>query len=188
MKITYSQNPLATIVELNEQEKKELWYKLKIENLSDDLFSAHFSLQEGKYFDLKRAREAVDPSWYCSDDKPMKVDAHVDMMLKHYVEELSGEHAGDCTCVACTCSKCLAEDMIGIQTTSGLNKYMGSTISSVFRNNKSFTCEDAIRFMENESPKITEDWHQAHIDRWTKDHNQALEWLKNYNETFLKGK
>ena len=33
MKITYNKNPLLTTVELDENEKKELWYKIKIQEM-----------------------------------------------------------------------------------------------------------------------------------------------------------
>ena len=52
MKITYNKNPLFTTVELDENEKKELWYKIKIKEMEELLFSAHFYLEE-KYFDLR---------------------------------------------------------------------------------------------------------------------------------------
>ena len=66
MKITYNKNPLLTTVELDENEKKELWYKIKIKEMEEILFSAHFYLEE-KYFDLERAKDDLDPDYYCID-------------------------------------------------------------------------------------------------------------------------
>ena len=55
MKITYNKNPLLTTVELDENEKKELWYKIKIKEMVEILFSAHFYLEE-KYYNLQKAK------------------------------------------------------------------------------------------------------------------------------------
>ena len=44
MRIVYGENPLWTSVLLNESEKKELWYRVKIAEMEDMLFSAHFHL------------------------------------------------------------------------------------------------------------------------------------------------
>lgn len=45
MKIIWQPNPLHTIVELDEWEKKELWYKVKIDEMKSRLASAHFHLK-----------------------------------------------------------------------------------------------------------------------------------------------
>ena len=129
MKITYNKNPLFTTVELDENEKKELWYKIKIQEMEEILFSAHFYLEE-KYFDLKRAKDDLDPDYYCNeeDNKKSKLDERCDMLLETFLSELQSNHIGDCTCVACSCMKCHAEGLLGIDTIKGLGKHTAHKI------------------------------------------------------------
>jgi len=143
MKITYTPNPLATIVELDDHEKEVLRLKLKIEVYEDMIFSAHWNLtRTAEYLaglprpsTIEKAREEaieeLDPDYWCSDEGS-KLDARVEELLSHYLEELKLEHVGDCTCFPMSCSKCHAESMIGVDTIKGLGKHAGYRIQSVF--------------------------------------------------------
>lgn len=131
MKITYTPNPLDTIVELDEHEKQILRLKLKLEKYEDMIFSAHFAIScrledrgSLKAYTveeaLDNARKELDPDFWCNDEEGKKdhskLDSLVDELLEHYLEELRGTHVGDCTCVAVSCSKCHAERLLGINT------------------------------------------------------------------------
>ena len=116
MKITYHQNPLWTTVELDDHEKKELWYKIKIAEMEDLAFGAYFHLNEGdKHYDPKEARKELDPEYWCTDEKS-KLDERVDTLHAAYLNELMTSHGGDCTCFACSCMKCQSESIVGIDT------------------------------------------------------------------------
>lgn len=122
MKINYHKTPLYTTVDLDEHEQKKLWYKMKINEMEELLSSAAFSLEEGKYFNLEEARREVAVEYYYPDNDHEKsgLDKRCDTLLVHYLEELQGYHVGDCTCVACSCSKCHAESILGIDTILGI--------------------------------------------------------------------
>lgn len=126
MKITYTPNPLETIVELDEHEIEALRLKLKLEQYEDMMFSAHFaitdrlqdrgslkalSIEEA----LAEARGVLDPDRWCSDGAS-KVDQLVEERLRYYLEELKGAHSGDCTASPSPCVKCHAEQALGIDT------------------------------------------------------------------------
>lgn len=118
MKITYNENPLKTTVELDEQDKQVFWLKIKVKELEDRLFSTHFSLTSENHFDLDQAKKDCHPDDYIQEDDGVRVtvDKRADQMLEAYTKELVGEHCGDCVCAPCSCLKCRAEDILGINT------------------------------------------------------------------------
>lgn len=213
MKITYNKNPLCTTVELDEHEKKELWYKIKCNELVDLLFDAHFHLQdETKWFDLDKARKALEPKYYlededengienlksrlAADDWPSRAEglnARVTMLQEHYIQELMGFHIGDCTCVPCSCSKCHAEGLLGINTLKGLGKHSAYKIDGAFGKNNERSIDEALESLKNystEPPADLTGWDKVgdwekHVPRWTAEAKAAYEWLKQYNENFL---
>lgn len=196
MKITYNKNPLYTTIDLDESEKRELWYKIKIEEMNNLLFDAHFHLEEGKYFDLARSREAVDPKYYFENEdkeaesKKSKLDERVDMLFNLYLEELQSAHCGDCTCVPCTCDKCLVESLLGIDTTKGLGKHMATKIQSAFGKDNERSIDEAIRYLEEYEPSPPADtsvWDKMggfdqYIPGWKADAKKALVWLITYRD------
>lgn len=183
MKITYAQNPLATIIELDEVEKQLLWYRIKVERLEDRLFDAHFHLQDDKYHDVEAAKRTVDPQFYCTDEKS-PVEQQVDTLLDEYLHELQQSHVGDCTCVPMSCMKCHAEGLLGIHTTKGLNKHAAHNVEHAFDNVQ--TCEEAINWLQD--TPINTDWPGSleHLPRWKKEREDAINWLINYQSTQLK--
>ena len=188
MGIVYGENPLWTSVLLNESEKKELWYRVKIAEMEDMLFSAHFHLEEGQYFDLDRARDELKPDYWCVDEGQSNLDKRVDILFWHYMSALKDEpHVGDCTCEPCSCVKCAAEVLIGIDTLKiedgpSLSKYAAAKIDAAFKHNPRFTCEEAIAYMESHFPVVKEEWHRDYIEKWKVDHQAAIDWLKEYME------
>lgn len=203
MKITYTPNPLETIVELDEQEIELLRLKIKIEQYEELLFSAHWDLtRETDYLaklprpkTVEQSREEaikrLDPSYWCSDDKS-KLDERVDELLEHYLEELKSIHVGDCTCVPCSCSKCHAESTLGINT---LDPYPGKhvlyKIASVFsrwnpetkeHDRPEVSIDEAIEKLRAYKPSASWTGWEAHADRWAQENAKALEYLVNYRD------
>lgn len=188
MKINWNKNPLHTTIDLDEHEKKELWYRIKIEEMEERLYGAHFSLQEGKYFDLERARSEVNADFYCTDDKS-PLDKRCDEMLSYYLDELQAVHAGDCTCVPCSCSKCHAESLLNIDTIKGLGKHSAYKIDSAFGKDNEKTLDEALQSLANYQPVRSESWlkypqeeFDKHIPRWTQEAQAAHTWLKQYKD------
>lgn len=185
MKFTYNQNPLATVVELDERDRKDLFMALKLEHLEDQLFEAHFAHEgldgsktltrhdgtliytaEQCAADL---RAAIDPENFCSDE----IDAEIKRKAAFYEEELKGSHGGDCTCFACSCAKCWAESMLGINTIDGLGKHGGYYVQQAFYNNgnRRTSIDEVIEVLSGGKAEV----------------QHAVEWLKKYRDTHLKG-
>lgn len=193
MKITYNKNPLWTTVELDENEKKELWYKIKIKEMEELLFEASFNLRDGKHYNLEQARKAVDPEYYMTEEgDENKIDKRCDEMLNYYLSELQSNHVGDCTCVACSCLKCHAEELIGIDTTKGLGKHSAYKIQSAFGIKNERTIDEALEYLKQYNPTKGAGWENfsqedfdKYIPRWKTEANAAYEWLLNYKKEKL---
>ena len=205
MKITYTPNPLRTIIELDEHEKKEFLYKLKVEELIEHIHEADFQLNEGdQFYNPKRARKDLNiDSLYVQDgETKSKIDQRVDEMCEYYLKALADTHGGDCTCVACSCDKCHAEDILGIRTTAGLRAHEGSKIDGAFWRGKDQperTLDEVIELLsgkcdysatEEEWTKkgfCTKEQFETYIPRWQQERANALEWLKNYRDKHFNG-
>ena len=109
-----------------------------------------------------------------------------------YTQELLGKHVGDCTCVPCSCSKCYAEMLLGIDTTKGLGKHSAYKIDGAFSGDASI--EEAIQKLENYQPTYNlssswpkEEW-EKHIPRWLEEGKRAHAWLVAYRDAhFARG-
>jgi hypothetical protein len=214
MKITYKQNPLATTIELDEREKKELWNKIKIKELEEILVGASMYLREDdKWFDLQKARDEIDLSYIFSDELDengknirSKIDKCCDEMLGYYIEALMETHSGDCTCFPCSCIKCHAEDLLEINTTKGLGKHSSRKILYAFNDKDNHSkgenhwietprsIDEVIERLKNydpkPKPKSNEGWEkfggwEQYVPRWIQEAKLAHDWLLNYkNEHF----
>lgn len=176
MKIVYTENPLCTRVELEPHESKELWYLIKVEEMVEMLYDAHFHLQDDKWHDLDKARYAVEPTYYLGNEDDennvSKLDQRVNELHAHFMEELVSTHAGDCTCFCASCSKCHVEEMLGIRTVENLGKHAGHYMHGLFHKEGIDTCAKAIADLRaNESLSDTG--------------KKVLEWLVNYQTTKL---
>jgi hypothetical protein len=173
MKITYTPNPLNTVIELDAHEQELFKLKLRIEEYENMMFNAHWNLTRSSEYlatlprmkTLEDARaeaiKRIDPEYWCSDDRT-KLDDRIDELFDHYLGELSMNHSGDCTCFPCSCGKCHAEGMLGLDTTKGLSKYMASKIERAFSYKdgdvwKQRTLEEVLERMRGYDPKITDE-------------------------------
>jgi hypothetical protein len=183
MKITYAQNPLETKVELDDHEKEILWYKIKVEQLKWLIIGANVYLEEGQFFNLDRAREEVETEWLYKGEGEdrAKFDKQVDEYLEGYLQDLTGTHLGDCTCMASSCGKCNAESLLEIDTIEGLRKHPGSYVYSAFRDGKR-NLNEAIAYLETHKPTAKWKGWEAHADRWAAEQKEACEWLKAYRD------
>jgi hypothetical protein len=188
MNIIWNKNPLATVIELNDYEKQILALKLKIESHEESLFSAWFYLTDEKCPDMERVKEELNPKGWMEEDQEEGESHHYQKMVDYCIAELAGVHGGDCTCVPCSCLKCHAEDMIGVNTIKGLGKHGGHTIDAIFRENPDISLAGAIEKLENYNPVIKEGsgWEKrpeefaSYIPRWREQSLQAAKWLREY--------
>lgn len=174
MKIVYTENPLRSTVELDASESKAFWLVLKTAQMEDLLFNAYFHMQEDRWYDLDKARRSVDPDYYLSeDDKGLpKLDNRVTDLHQYYIQALLDSHAGDCTCIPCSCDKCHAEGKLGLNTTAGLNKYQGSIVLGLFNKDGVETCAQAIEAL----------LARPEPDKRVLD---TIDWLRDYQATKL---
>jgi hypothetical protein len=135
MKITYTPNPLTSVVELEEHEVELMRLRIKVNEMEDMLFQAHFNLvnRQQDMGSLKaltpaeaiaEAVKELDPDYWCQDGES-RLDRRVDELTQHYVEALKDSHAGDCNAFPASCSKCHAEELLGINT---LGTYPGKQV------------------------------------------------------------
>lgn len=190
MKINWNENPLMTTVDLDEADKKRLWYETAIEQLQWTISHVEFSLTEGKWFDLDRARKEVsdDYYWYEGERENSPFYNRINELVGYFVEALQGPHVGDCTCVAASCDKCHAEELLGINTIEGLGKHQAVKIHSAFGEymrpwKRIRNITEVIDYLDNYDPADSPpDWAgwETHADRWISEAREASEWLKQY--------
>ena len=166
MKMTYTENPLATRVELDEAESCMLWHIIKAKELEELLFEVHCHL-DPRHLDVNKARDDADLTYILGDDDnvPSGLEQRVNTLHAHCMAELQSYHVGDCTCVPCGCSKCYAEDLLGIDTVPGLGKHAGHTILRLFQDDGCTTCAQAMALLEQRDPASPalawlRAWHQ----------------------------
>lgn len=148
MKILWAPNPLRTIVELEDPDRKVL-------------------------------RNAIETSYDCADA------AELQGLCDDYEQALREIHGGDCTCVACGCSKCGAERLLGINTIPGLTKHLAYQTNAAFGESGDLSLEEAIEKLANYSPIPWEDkqalW-EACLPSWREDARRAHAWLTAYRD------
>jgi hypothetical protein len=152
MKIVYTQNPLRSYFELSEQEKADFKQKL---------YAWHTD------------------EWEENHEEATKWTDH---QYPYFIEALTSgeEHWGDCVKLCTSCTKCHAEDILGVSTTKGLKGL--HYISGAF--GKDTTIDEAIEKL-NQEAEYNEEWHKPHIERWTKERTAALESLIWYKEKYF---
>jgi len=196
MKITYTPNPLETRIELDEHEKRDLWHKIRFDEMEELLSEVHHILTNLEWFNKsikpRSLEEAVvevvkvsDPEYYCTDGKS-KLDERCDMLLATYIEELEGGHMGDCTAFPSSCLKCHAEDKIGTSTTAGLDKSAGHSIYSAFNYRedgvwRTRTLAQALEHLRTYQPRVA--GYEAYEEKWDATAKRAYAWLLNYSAT-----
>lgn len=180
MKIRLAHNPLASTVELDEGDLRALRLRLEIEDLEERLVGVSLRLREGgQLFDLAKAREESDCSFM---DEPLASAraARFDQMAELYRSELMGVHSGDCTCVACSCMKCHAEALVGVDTLGKVGKHELHKIEGAFGGESpARTAEEAAAKLD--IPMVaTEEWHAPHLARWNAEREQAARYMREH--------
>jgi hypothetical protein len=177
MRIIYEQHPLKSKVELTEADLVSMRAKLKLEEVYNAIFDAYY-----KADDLAKVKESLEDLINSEEDPESKINKRVEQLMSYYVDELvlGYEHSGDCTKVCCSCTKCAAEDSLGINTLAGLKGL--HYITGAF--GKDTTLDEAIESLSKEA-EYTEEWHKPHIERWTKERKAALESLIWYKDKYF---
>lgn len=140
--VTLTKNPLNAKVDMTESAKREFALIAWMQNLVENYFlTGRFYLkancgtkQDGVYTPfpsqpdkavewLERGEEIWYEGWY--GEKNGEVDTRnlprmdrimQDDRVQCLLADLNSEHGGDCTAFACSCTRCYAEDILGINT------------------------------------------------------------------------
>ncbi len=108
--------------------------------------------------------------------------------VQNYIHYLNTQHMGDCTCVPCSCMRCHAEEMLGINTIKGLGKHQASKVLGAFGKDGNRTIDEAIASLDvtpeyNKSPTWPDSLdYNIHIPRWESERKSAAALLRTYKE------
>ncbi len=186
MNIIWNENPLKTVVELDATEKLLLREKYK----------SYYLLEEclyGAYYELTtdfRAEERTDRERIVRAVKDMRInyvlgdetwggksfEDYLTEQVDIFVEELAGEHFGDCVYQACSCIKCFAEALMGIDTLAGMH-WGAYKIASSFQV-EGATLNSAIEALRTYDPGPNLQWRE--------DARRAYEGLVAYREAHFR--
>ena len=182
MKIQWKQNPLETVIELDDRDIELLRLKVTIEELEERIYGAHFHLSNGRS-DLDEALKELDVEGL--EEAPLK--AALDTKMGWFLGHLAGVHMGDCTCTPCSCLKCHVESLLGINTIKGLGKHSAYKVDGVCKTSASLA--EAITRLENYEHvrggawlNYPEEDFNRHIPRWKSEAAHAAQWLREYRD------
>ncbi len=181
MIIRHKSNPLRTVIELNDHDRTILRLKLEIEELENRVYGAYVCLEDG---DASKALARLNVRGL--EDEPLA--KRLDIMMRYSLEALNEEHMGDCVCEPCSCSKCHAENLLGIDTIEGLGKHAANHIRSAFGDNRGI--DEAIAWLTDYQPQPSPEWlrvaskeaFKLHVPRWRQEASEAADWLRDYRQ------
>lgn len=173
MNIVWNENPLKSVIELTEEDKKVFLLKLRLFKLKGNIIAAYMEL----------TRQA--PNIKLAIHHLHFNDNYTDDDFKIYFDSLSEEHLGDCVCQPCSCLKCFVEELLEIDTLGpGFTKNIGNHISSAFEKDRNL--DDAIDYLKNYSPEknLGEAWNgkdaSPYFERWSREAALAYDYLVKY--------
>ena len=206
VKFVYYPNPLRTRVYLDDKEKENFKLKYKLDQFKDVFYGVKYYLKEDPNKILECPNPYRNGKTYWSlaknevDFSLEEWQEELDQQANELIEDLQGYHVGDCTCIPCSCMKCYAEYLAGIDTIPGLGKHEASKIDGLFFANKRMstfdirTIDEVLDILKNykvEPFEENEVWnknpeskeiYEFHSTRWIKEAEHAYKWLLNYKE------
>lgn len=189
MNIIWNQNPLATVIELDDQDRKLLRAKLEAEDLLERVVGARMELDPehrewiGKIWRSQHGRErTVEDSVQEALSRLTLEDVawtpELDQDAADLEAELRKSHDGDCTCQPCSCLKCRAEGLLDVDTIKGLGKHEALYIQMAFK--EASTLNSAIEWLACYVPTVKAGWEGPYLERWGQEAKRAGQWLVQY--------
>jgi hypothetical protein len=189
MNIIWNQNPLATVITLDDRDRKLLRAKLEADDLLSRVVGARMELEPesrewiGKLWRERHGRDrTLDDSVQEALSRLTLDDEAWSKELDEYAvaheAELRKPHNGDCTCVPCSCMKCRAEGLLDLDTIKGLGKHEAHYIQSAFMG--SSTLDGAIKWLAAHKPAVDAGWEGPYLERWAQEARTAHQWLVQY--------
>jgi hypothetical protein len=192
--VRLTENPLNAKIQLTESAKRELALLITINNLMENyVFTAGFymnprsgTLVDGVYTprepDIEEAKEWMDSAEriYWGDDKNQDFTTERCLesdLVKYMFTALEDTHGGDCTCAPCSCDRCHAESLLGINTLPA-SKHVNRRLQSMWWDEYASLeqkTEACLRKEEFEKKYPPKPWtpDQATKDRWDREAIEA---------------
>lgn len=187
MEIIWKKNPLATVIKIDDRDREYMRVKIEVDELWNKVYHVKF---------------LADPKWKRHDPEKaikeiiaidhVKIDKRINELMEYYENDLRQVHCGDCTCVPVSCTKCYAEEMLGINTIEGLGNHEGYKLISYF--SKYNEIDDVLNALDNykvepfaenkawRNSNFTEEYYNSWIPEWTAQAKSAAVWLRKYKE------
>ena len=192
MIIYWTENPLRTIIEVDKKDIERMSASVRNDVFYDYVYFLRVCVDEnGNSHDPQKAIETLKKFSYNI------IETDVEEIVNQYILALKDSHAGDCTCVPCSCTKCFAECSLGINTIEGLGKHAANYINSAFykKGSEHSNIDEALEYLLNYKvapydPKSSwknmgREYYESWIPKWESDAKKAYNWLLNYKNTKL---
>lgn len=181
MKINWNPNPFNTTVELDDHDKHNLLIAYQNEQYVNLLYKLERALTKNPNQELSTTLDLIK-KWREICD--LEVDSD---HIKNQIRSLDDIHLGDCTCMACSCSRCYVESLLNINTLP-FSKHIASNIFWAFDENK--TLKQALdELSKPKQYKKTKEWDhftQEQFDgftlRWKSERETAYTELLAYKQ------
>jgi hypothetical protein len=137
--IIYKENPLENEILLSEMGMLYFRQKFAFYFLMEDYIFYNDILDE-----KERTKKYISKLQKINDNYSCAIDAIVDQICKdfhfdEYLKSLRDSHNGDCVKVACSCLKCICEEILGIDTMAPLNSKQKSYLFYLYKS-QYFSC------------------------------------------------
>lgn len=172
--IEWAENPLKSKILLDDYGRLRLKCAIAVDSLSDASVLIGLELK-GEL--ARNGRRWIENYEYANSD--IDIDADITEETARCEEYLKDQHCGDCTCAPMSCSRCHAESLLGVWTTSGLGKHEGNNVQSAFSDGRE-TLAAALHWLTTSAIEAKWEGWERYIDRWTRERKSAIEWLKAY--------
>lgn len=191
MKIKYAQNPLHTTVHLDEQDKKEFLYKVKIVQLREMVHDAAWIFQNTANENYKACTvedgiKSVTTSnrslWGPGGDYPDSAfEKRCLEILSYDVKALAElSHDGDCVSQPASCCRCGAEERLEINTLEGMPYHVGALLYCL---PPEYTADDIIAYLEKYDARS---WTSGtYAEERNASSKKGAEWMRKYKKEHL---
>lgn len=181
MKIVWAENPLKSSVILNKQDESYLKTAIESDLLKWMIVGTEYWLKESDKYEPRVLISFIENEIRDFNN----IEDLVEERFTEYSKILQDgySHLGDCTYQACTCSKCLAEDLLNINTIEGLNPAQAYRIDCAFKDANNI--DQAILNLKNYNPKGP-GFEEYYYEIWKNEAAKAHDWLVSYKNNQLR--
>lgn len=195
--ITLTENPLQSKVTMTESARREFVLRFALKQMEDIAWEVKFRNDEqSSSFKPERAADAVTTftEFEGHDVYPENSFSFWEAFgkknhLDSYIHALNEEHGGDCTAVACSCIRCWAESLAGIDTCPG-GKHMNARIAALFA--APITDPKLVAYQAERKQKSDEYWEKFKQEkpqeweaiqvRWAKERADLDEYMRKHRQ------